>query len=145
MAPRKGRPPLDWLTTSDLARLDPGTPIAVETHGRHNPRTIGRVREVTDRTIELATATGPVTIPLLQLKRARQVPSLYEPGDPVVMRGTPAHEWRGGVVRTVGTDVLVEQIDGSFAWYGEDRLEPADARNPDPPPLPRGPVPAAQP
>ncbi len=140
---RRGRPPLAWLDGDAAARLPVGTAISVERHGRHSARLVGRITGVLDGHVELdTTAMGEVSVPLVDIKRARVVPALYEPGDPVLLRHVPAATWRGGVVRTDGADVLVEQLDGSFAWHAEADLEPADARDPVLPPLPRGPVPA---
>jgi hypothetical protein len=140
----QGRPALAWLSADATATLPLGTAVSVETRGRHAPRTAGRILGAIAGTIELATFHGEVTIPVSAIKRARILPSLYEPGDPVLRRDVPAADWRGGVVRTDGTSVLVEQIDGTFAWFPEDDLEPADARDAPlaPPVLPRGPVPA---
>lgn len=138
---RRGRPSLAWISAADTAALPPGTAVAVETHGRHAARTVGRVTGALEGNLDLATARGEVRLPLRQIKRARLVGGLYEPGDPVLLRGTDAALWRGGVVRTSGTDVLVEQIGGEFAWHHEGDLEPPDARDEPLPALPRGPVP----
>lgn len=138
----QGRPALAWLSADATCTLPVGTAVSVETRGRHAPRTVGRITAVLATTIELATPRGDVSIPHRAIKRARTVTGLYEPGDPVLRRSVGAGTWRGGVVRTEGTDVLVEQIDGTFAWHPEGDLEPADARDPALPTLPRGPVPA---
>jgi hypothetical protein len=140
MAKRRGRPPLEWISPTGLSVLQPGTAIAIEQTGRKAARTQGRIVQVTRKAVELATTTGTLTVPLLVIRRARIIGSLYEPGDPVLRRGVPEDVWRGGVVRTAGTDVLVEQIDGSFAWHSERDLEPAEAREVAPPALPRGPI-----
>lgn len=142
---------MDWLTPDALRALPTGTAIAVETRGRRNPRLVGRITAVTDHTLTIAAPTGDVEeLPDTRVRRGRILPSLFEPGDPVLKRHVPASEWRGGVVRTEGTDVIVEQLetapDGSvvpgFARIPEADLEPAAARDPDLPPLKRGPVPA---
>lgn len=136
------RAPYDWLGSHQLHTLPTGTTISVETHGRRAARTVGRITHTTDTTLQLTTTRGEAEMTLTRIKRARIVGSLYEPGDPVLRRHIPATDWRGGVVRTQGTDVLVEQIGGEFAWFPEDELEPADARDPLPAPSRRGPVPA---
>lgn len=138
----RGRPAHAWLNPEATAALPIGTPISIETHGRHAPRTVGRIVSRTDTDVQLTTTRGEVAVPTRTIKRARIVSGLYEPGDPVLKRHVPASIWRGGVVRTDGTEVLVEQIDGDFAWIPEDDLEPADARDPALPTLTRGPVPA---
>lgn len=132
----------DWLTPDETTHLAPGTAVAIETTGRHDRRTVGRITSATSTSIALNTPRGERTVDTIRIRRARIVPSPYEPGDPVLLRHIPAAQWRGGVVRTEGTDVLVEQLDGTFAWHPERALEPADARDPALPPLPRGPVPA---
>jgi len=126
--PRRGRPPLVWLTTDELAGLPAGTALVVETYGKHGPRTVGRVVDVVGDTLHLDGPSGSLEVPTRRVKRARVVDAIYEPGDPVVLRGVPESRWRGGVVRTNGTDVLVEQIGGDFAWHSESALEPAEAR-----------------
>lgn len=143
--PRRGRPPLAWLTLEALRALPLGTAVSVETHGRHNPRTVGRLTRVTETTVEVASTRGPARLDNMRIRRARLLPSVYEPGDPVLRRNIPAGQWRGGVVRTDGTDVLVEQIGGTFAWFHEDKLEPPEVRDIHPPIVPRGPVPAGSP
>jgi hypothetical protein len=140
---KRGRPPLAWLAGDALALLPVGTAVSVELQGRHGRRLVGRITGVLDGHLELdTTGMGEVSVALISIKRGRVVPALYEPGDPVLLRHVPASTWRGGVVRTDGSDVLVEQIDGSFAWHAEADLEPAEAREPALPPLPRGPIPA---
>lgn len=144
---KRGRPALAWLTATDLAALPTGTAVSVELRGRHSSRLIGRISSDprTDGHLDLdTTSMGEVSVKLQDIKRGRVVPALYEPGDPVLLRHVPATQWRGGVVRTDGSSILVEQIDGSFAWHAESDLEPAEAREARSlPPLPRGPVPAA--
>lgn len=142
---RRGRPPLAWLTAASTAGLPAGTAIAVETTGKHTARTVGRIRQVVGGRIDLDTPRGEVTLETSQIRRARIVGELYEPGDPVLRRHVPADEWRGGVVRTEGTDVLVEQIGGAFGWFPEADLEPADVRDEAAPALPPGPVAAVAP
>lgn len=124
----RGRPPLAWLTADQLDDLTPGTAVSVETLGKHTARLVGRVLTRTDTHIDLATPSGVVELDRIRIRRARVVDALYQPGDPVLLRGVHASRWRGGVVRCAGTDVLVEQIDGTFVWHSEDDLEPADAR-----------------
>lgn len=133
-----------WLSAPDLATLPLGTALVVERNGQHSRRLTGRLTAHGDDHVELnTTAMGEILMPLTSIKRARIAAALYEPGDPVLLRHVPAASWRGGVVRTDGSAVLVEQIDGSFAWHDESDLEPADARLAAAPALPRGPV-AAQ-
>jgi len=147
---RRGRPPLDWIDTTQMLALPAGTAVTVETRGRRTTRLVGRITAVTDHTLTIATPTGGVELHESRIVRGRVVASVYEPGDAVLKRHVPADVWRGGVVRTEGTDVLVEQIetapDGTattgFGWIPEDALEPAEARDPVLPQLPRGPVPA---
>jgi hypothetical protein len=140
---KRGRPPLAWLTGDELASLPTGTAVSVELRGRHDRRLIGRITAVHDGCLELdTTAMGEVSVTLVSIKRGRTVAALYEPGDPVLLRHVPASTWRGGVVRVDGSDVLVETIDGSFAWHPEADLEPAEAREAARPPQPRGAVPA---
>lgn len=141
-SPRQGRPTLAWLDATETAQLPAGTAVSIEPTGRHAARTIGRITTVANDCIELDTPRGEVSMPTREIKRARVIDALYEPGDPVLLRHVPAASWRGGVVRCDGTNVLVELIDGTFAWHGEAALEPADARDPVLPKLPRGPVPA---
>jgi hypothetical protein len=138
---RPGRPSLNWLTHNALLALPVGTAIAVETTGRHERRIVARIVAASEDSLVLDSPRGPITLHPTRVKRSRVLAGLYEPGDPVVQRGVDVADWRGGVVRTEGTEVLVEQIDGSFAWFGEDRLEPADVRD-HVAPTPRGPVPA---
>lgn len=117
------------MTGDALAQLPLGTAVSVDQHGRHSRRLVGRITAVHDGHLELdTTAMGEVSMTLVSIKRGRAVAALYEPGDPVLLRHVPASTWRGGVVRVDGTDVLVEQIDGTFAWHPEDDLEPAEAR-----------------
>jgi hypothetical protein len=139
---RRGRPPLKWLDAAGLHALPVGTAVLVETGGRHANRLTGRIRSHSASATTIATPTGEVTLPGNAVKRARTVEAVYEPGDPVVRRGISADAWRGGVVRTEGTQVLVEQIGGAFAWFAEDDLEPPESRDEALPELPRGPVPA---
>lgn len=144
-SPQRGRPPLAWLSGDALALLPVGTAVSVELQGRHGRRLIGRITDVRDGCLELdTTSMGEVSMALISVKRGRVVPALYEPGDPVLLRHVPASTWRGGVVRADGAQILVEQIDGSFLWVPEGDLEPAEAREPALPPLPRGPVPAGR-
>lgn len=124
---RRGRPPLDWLTPEQLAELPGGTAICLETYGRHSARTIGRITTSTADALHLV-AEAP--IPWLRVRRGRVIARLFEPGDPVLRRGIPATNWRGGVVETQGTDVLVEQIGGAFAWFPEAELVSADTPQP---------------
>ena len=136
---RRGRPPLSWLDAAATVALPPGTVITVERTGKHVARLVGRIVAAAGGEVELATACGPVTLPAARISRARIVPSLYEPGDPVLRVEVSADDWRGGVVRTDGTDVLVEQIDGTFAWFAEADLEAPEART-TAAAAPRGPV-----
>lgn len=141
-ATRRGRPPLAWLTPDQIRALPVGTAVVLDTTGRHQ-RLLGRITGAPGNRLTVATPLeGEVDLGPLDVKRGRQVDALYEPGDPVLKVGVDAAIWRGGVVRTDGTDVLVEQLDGTFAWHSEADLEPAEARDPKPPVLPRGPVPA---
>lgn len=140
--PASGRPPRQWLSSDAVTHLAEGVTVAIELLGRHQPRTVGRVLDATATSVHLRTATGEVAIDTVRIKRACVVPGLYEPGDPVLRRGVPASEWRGGVVRLDATAVLVEQISGEFAWFDETALEPASARDQGPPAERRGPVPA---
>lgn len=141
--PRRGRPALDWLDGPALAALPHGTAVSLELHGGHRERLIGRVTGHIAGALELdTTSAGEVAVDTIRIKRGRVVPALYEPGDAVLQRHVTASAWRGGVVRCDGRHVLVEQIDGTFAWFLESELEPAEARSALPP-LPRGPVPAA--
>lgn len=124
----RGRPPLAWLTVDQLARVPQGAAVSVETIGKHTARLVGRLVGHTDTTLDLSTSGGHVELPKRRVRRLRIVDALYQPGDPVLLRGVNATRWRGGVVRTSGTDVLVEQIDGTFVWHSEDSLEPAEGR-----------------
>lgn len=129
---RRGRPPLAWLTPAELASLPAGTVVALERTGRHTARLVGRIVEPHPAggvVLRVPGEDAEVEISPFTIKRGRTLPSLYEPGDPVLRRGYSASDWRGGVVRCEGTDVLVEQIGGSFAWFPETDLEPADARD----------------
>lgn len=140
---RRGRPSLAWVEADQLTTLRLGTAVRVERRGRHTARITGRITGHGESSIELDTTTmGEISMALTTVRRALVVPALYEPGDPVLLRHVPASVWRGGVVRTSGTDVLVEQLDGQFVWHPEADLEPAEARDPVAPPSPRGPVPS---
>ncbi len=140
---RRGRPPLAWIEGPQIAQLPLDTAIRVERRGRHDARLTGRVTGHTDGHLELDTTTmGEISMKLTDIRRALPVDALYQPGDPVLMRHVPATTWRGGVVRTSGTDVLVEELGGAFVWHPEADLEPAEARDAVAPALPRGPVPA---
>lgn len=132
-----------WLTVPQLLALPHGTAVILERTGaRHNPRIIGRITGSTPGTIELSTPRGESSVDRTDIRRGRIVGALYQPGDPVLLRHVAASLWRGGVVRTDGARVLVEQLDGKFVWYDEDAIEPADARDPSVPTSPRGRVPA---
>lgn len=131
-----------WLDADALLAMPAGIAVAVETLGRHDRRILGRIAAATPTGLDLLTPRGELTVPANRIKRARTVAALYEPGDPVLRRQVSATTWRGGVVRCEGTDVLVEQIDGTFAWLGESEIEHADARDVAPPRERRGPVPA---
>lgn len=127
------RPPLPWLTPPQIRELAPNTALAVETHGRHAARPVGRLVVFTDDELVLDVGGDePEAIPALRVKRARVVAGLFDAGDPVLQRGVDAATWRGGVVSTSGTDVLVEDITGAFSWLPESDLEPAAARDPRP-------------
>jgi hypothetical protein len=137
-----GRPPLAWLTPAQVRGLPVGMAVTVERLGpRHLPRVTGRITGTTPSTIELHTTRGEVSMTVTDIRRARPVPALYAPGDPVLLRHVPAKTWRGGVVRAEGTRILVEQLDGAHVWHDEDDLEPADARDPVVPASRRGRVP----
>jgi hypothetical protein len=141
-AKRRGRPPLAWVGPDGLKAMPAGIPVMVEMAGDHAPRTIGRIRSHSDALTVLVDRAGELLeLDRLRVKRARTIRELYAPGDPVLKRGVPVAAWRGGVVRTDGTQILVEQIDGTFTWLDEIEIEPAEARD-QPPKLPRGPVPA---
>lgn len=139
---KPGRPPATWLSPEAITRLPVGVVISVERIGAHTARLRGRITHTTRTSVQLTTTRGSVTLLSHHIKRARIVDDLYEPGDPVLRPGVPAESWRGGVVRSQGTDVLVEQIGGEYAWFPEDQLEPAEARDLAEPLLPRGPVPS---
>lgn len=129
----RGRSTLDWITPSDVATLPAGTPVSVETYGKHTARLVGRILGIDETgTLSLMTTRGEVDVHTTRVKRARLVDALYEPGDPVLKVNVSATTWRGGVVRTDGTEVLVEQLDGSFTWHTETDLEPPEARQPAP-------------
>lgn len=136
-----GRPPMTWLTPEALRALPVGTAVSVETFA-HGPRLVGRIAALTDTHMLLTGATDDPLVGWSKVKRGRVIAAIYGPGDPVLRRGVSAADWRGGVVRTEGSDVLVEQIDGTFAWFPEADLEPAEARDAAVPATPRGPVPA---
>lgn len=138
----RGRPPLTWLTPGQLEDVVTGSALVVELHGRHTARTIGRLLGQSTAAVTLRTTHGQVTLLRIHIKRARPVPGLFEPGDPVLLRDVPQADWRGGVVRTQGTEVLVETLGGDFAWHSEVDLEPPEARDVPAPSLARGPVPA---
>lgn len=137
---RRGRPQHTWLSPAAIANLPAGTALAIQTHGRHDARTVARLRAAIPDALQLTTRTGEVTMATSSIRRARVVPALYEPGDPVLIRHVPAATWRGGVVRTEGARVLVETLAG-MEWRTEAELEPAEARDPVIPALRRGPVP----
>lgn len=121
----RGRPPLTWLTEQQLRSVRPGTALTIELQGRHASRTIARVSTITDLDLEIRDRDGNLhTIPLVKIKRARPIRGLFEDGDPVTLATTTPDQWRGGVVRTSGTDVLVEQLGGTFAWHPETDLRP---------------------
>ena len=139
---RRGRPPLRWLEPDRIARLMVGTPLAVEMLGRHTARLVGRLTGVHEdrRMVDLwVPGSGDIALELAGVRRARIVDQIFEPGDAVLRRGVSSADWRGGVVRSQDDQVLVEQVDGSFAWFVETDLDPAESRFV-PPPLPPGPV-----
>lgn len=142
--PRRGRPPLTWLDGPTAAALPTGTALNVQLTGANSSRLRGRIASHVDTELALDTTRGEATVTIDSIRRARVVSALYEPGDPVLRRHVPAATWRGGVVRTEGTEVLVEQIDGTFAWFSESELESPEARDPALPALRRGPVPTVQ-
>ena len=137
----QGRPPLNWLTLDGIRRLPVGVAVTVQLHGTNTFRVVDRITATDDTSVQLQTPRGPVTLLNRNVKRARVVSRVFEAGDPVVRVGVDATTWRGGVVRTDGHEVMVEQIDGSFAWFPESDLEPADVRDVKrPPPSARGPL-----
>ena len=141
--PRRGRPPMKWLFDDQLRALPLGTAVVLDTTGRHK-RLLGRTIATAGGQLAIDTPTeGVVVFGELDVKRGRVVDALYEPGDPVLLRGVAADVWRGGVVRTAGTEVLVEELDGAFAWHPETALEAPEARDRPAPAQRRGPVPRA--
>lgn len=126
--PRRGRPPLQWLTWADLMRLPAGTPVLID-RGQHEYRTVGRVISRVGGRLRIVTRDGTAQVlDPPDLERARVVEGFYDPGDPVLRRGVLAREWRGGVVRTEGTRVLVETV-GGVEWVPEEQLEHPDDRD----------------
>lgn len=143
-APRRGRPPLTWLSVEQIAALPPGTAVCLELV-RHSPRILGRLagRVAGELTVEVGGGREQV-LQLTELRRGRVVGGVYEPGDAVLRVDTPSALWRGGVVRSEGRQVLVEQMDSSFAWVDEAQLERPEDRAIAAPALPRGPVPVSR-
>ncbi len=132
-----------WVEGGQLADLPLGTAVRIERRGRHHTRITGRITGMDEHNIELDTTTMEgIGMTLSSVRRALVVAGLYEPGDPVLLRHVPASAWRGGVVRTRGTEVLVEQLDGDFVWHPETDLEPAEARDAVAPAAARGPIPS---
>ena len=123
-APRRGRPPLSWLGPTALKQLPAGTALVVDP-GSHRPTLRGRLEGVAGNELVLS---GDRTVLLRRGVKGRVVSAVYEPGDLVLRRGVSEHEWRGGVVRCRGVDVLVESIDG-FEWVREMDLETPDERD----------------
>ena len=108
----RGRPALEWLSADVLSQLPHGTAVNLEMTGGHRTRLVGRVILTMNGCIELDTPEmGEVSVKLVDIRRGRIVSAVYEPGDPVLQRHVPATVWRGGVVRTDGREVLVEQIE----------------------------------
>lgn len=127
-AARRGRPPLAWLDPAAIGALPFGTALVVD-QGNHGAHITGRFMAVYDGCLELETTTGEVRINMMKVRRARVVAALYSEGDPVLRRHVPSGEWRGGVVRVRGREVLVETLSGAWEWISEDELEPPSARD----------------
>lgn len=147
---RRGRPPLAWIDADALRGLPAGIAVTIELRGQHAERRIGRIVDASDHSITIAAGAITTELALAKIRRARILPAVFEPGDPVLRPGIEPDTWRAGVVRTEGTDVLVERIESApdgtavegFAWVPESDLEPASARDQPLPRLPKGPVPA---
>lgn len=141
---RRGRPPHTWLTPAQLFTLPAGTAVCLELT-RHAPRVAGRIAGRIADELHLEVGGGrDHTVSRGELRRGRVVNAIYAPGDPVLRVDVPAGLWRGGVVRTDGRQVLVEQMDASFAWLDEAEIERPEDRAAPAPALPRGPVPATR-
>lgn len=118
----RGRPAFAWLTVEQVRQLPQGTAIVLD-RGTHKASARGRLIQVTARIVKLSTTEVEVG----EVKRARVVTDVFEPGDAVVKRGVSASVWRGGVVAVRDGSVQVEQIDGSWVWMPEAALSAAVA------------------
>ena len=123
-ARKRGRPPLTWISRTQLAQLPSGTAVALDL-GDRKALTRGRIDGFVDGEVAL---TDGRTVVLAKVMKARVLRGLYDAGDLVVRRGVPESEWRGGVVRSNGFNVLVESADG-FAWLDENAIETAEERD----------------
>lgn len=120
----RGRPPLAWLTAEQVAGLPAGTAVALDV-GDKKALCRGRIDGVAGEVLVLE---GDRTVMLAKVVRGRVLSGLYLPGDLVVRVGVHESQWRGGVVRVRGRDVLVESAAG-FAWMTEAELEAPDDRS----------------
>jgi hypothetical protein len=127
VAKRRGRPPLRWLDAEQIRGLPVGAAIVAD-RGDHRALVRGRIVGRLGRELILATPDGGEDR-VRRLARGRVVVGLFDPGDLVVRRGVPEAEWRGGVVRCRGLEVLVESTEGT-GWMAEDDLELAGSRPP---------------
>lgn len=125
----RGRPPLEWLTWEETVSLPVGTAVRLN-NGWQNGGWLGRVKLTSPTLIRLRRQTGAIwDVDRQHFARARPVPSLFEPGDPVLRVGRTPQQWRGGVIRTDRRAGLwmveVETLAGT-EWVHEDDLVHAD-------------------
>lgn len=125
MAERRGRPRLTWLSGEQLSGVPMGTAVVLDL-GTHKTVTRGRVAGCVEGHLVLADGRR---VPVARIKRGRVVNGTYEMGDLVLRRGVPETEWRGGVIRSRGLEVLVESTTG-IEWMPEHALELAANRGP---------------
>lgn len=109
---------MSWLDQDKIRHLRVGTAVALDL-GDRKGLVRGRIVGIDEEEMLL---TGGRLVKLARVKRGRIVVGVYEPGDLVKKPGVPEDEWRGGVVRCRGRDILVESTTG-FEWFREEGIE----------------------
>lgn len=118
--PSRGRPALNWLSWDALVLLPVDTAILVDRGDKH-ARTVGRIMSATDEQIFLLDRRlDMVELTPSNLRRARVIPGLFEPGDLCLLRGDTI---RISVVAIEGTRVLVRYSDYTEGWLDESLIE----------------------
>ena len=102
----------------ELSEIETGQAICVDL--RSHKRLVGRVVDRRPESTWVRRRDGVVVEVLDErVLKAKQVEGLFDSGDAVVKCGQPT--WRGGVVRTEGSAVLVETKFG-FVWVDESEI-----------------------